>query len=502
MHLRPACDGGVLWHFRSHRSLARHVPTVYARITRSSGAYRNTGVLEIIVSLCVAAIVFLIYRRYGNIFSLPFFWAAVFACLYVGLLEIRAESGGSSYIYGAFGFGMFFLGLLVADFMLLYRGRVARIRSRRQQPSRKNPEPDPKPDRQSKPTRIRLLFPRLPLNVGLFVSLIGATYVTIIFFSSQGFPIFSSFPAMAWVQSTSGVVNRLMSVFGPGCYASLGLIAWAVHRETGAREAKGLMYLGLGLAILSQSLLATKAAAIMIFIWFNIMLFYLNKKREFRKSVLPFIIVVVPVSAAIVAVRLMSSYGYWQAGSISQTFVTRVTSEAAGPLDFIVKYSDRWGPMHGGAMRLELRRIKEQLTGQTRTPILSEYVFDLMSNQPTNATGLSAALTLEGTGYVEWGLAGLLLYSFVQGLVYGWIHRYLLRQETMSIVMVIFWGGILNYVMAASVSGTILVGLEGVLADFVPPLVLLLPFCVFFLLPLARRYRTSKGRRVSRVSEA
>ncbi len=449
--------------------------------------------IELLVSIGVAAIIFLIYRRYGNVFSLPFFWAAVFACLYVGLLEIRAESGGSSYIYGALGFGMFFLGLLAADFVLLYRGRVTRIKNKGQHSSRKNPEPRPEADRQSRPTGIRLLFPRLPLNIGLSVSLIGATFITIVFFSSQGFPIFSSFPAMAWVQSTSGVVNRLMTVFGPGCYASLGLIAWAVHRETGSRAAKALMFLGLGLAILAQSLLATKAAAIMVFIWFNIVLFYLNKKREFRNSVLPFIIVVVPISAAIVAVRLMSSQGYWQAGSISQTFVTRLTSEAAEPLDFIIKYSDRFGPMHGGAMRLELERIKEQLTGQTRTPILSEYVFDLMTDLPTHSTGLSAALTLDGTGYVEWGLIGLLIYSFVQGLGYGWLHRYLLRQETMSVVTVVFWGSIISYVMAASVSGTILVGLEGALLGFVPPLILLLPFCTFFLLPIARRYRSSAG---------
>lgn len=458
--------------------------------------------IELGVSIGVAAVVFLIYRRYGSIFSLPFFWAAVFACLYVGLLEIHTESGGPSYLYGAFGFGMFFLGLLATDFIFLYRGRSARARSKRQHSDRSKPGPEREPDKQSKPTRIRLHFPRLPLNVGLFVSLIGATYVTIIFFANEGIPIFSSFPALAWVQSTSGVINRLMTVFGPGCYASLGLVAWVVHRETGSRAAKALMYLGLGLAVLAQSLLASKAAAIMVFIWFNIMLFYLNKKRDFWKSVLPFLLVVVPISAAIVMVRLMSSYGYWQAGSISQTFVTRVTTEAAEPLDFIVRYSNRWGQMRGGALHLEVKRIKEQLTGQTKTPILSEYVFDLMSGQPTNTTGLSAALTLEGIGYAEWGLVGLLIYSFVQGLVLGFIHRYLLRQETMSVVMVIFWGSILNYVMAASVSGTILVGLEGALLGFVPPLILLLPFCLFFLLPVARRYKTSGGRRVSRVSEA
>ncbi len=458
--------------------------------------------IELAISICVVAIIFLIYKRYGNIFSLPFFWAAVFACLYVGLLEFRAEFGGSSYIYGALGFGFFYLGLLAADFILLHRTRTAKARSRRQHQNCDNPEPDPKAERQPNPTRIMLHFPRLPLNVGLFVSLLGATCVTILFFSNEGIPIFSSFPALAWVQTTSGISNRLMTVFGPGCYASLGLVAWAVHRETRSSAAKGLMYLGLGLAILAQSLLASKAAAILIFIWFNIMLFYLNKKREFRKSILPFILVVVPISAAIVMVRLVSSYGYWQARSVSQTFVTRLTNEAAGPVDFIFKDMNRFGPMHGGAMHLEVERIEEQLTGQTKTPILTEYVFNLLTGLPAQSTGLSAALTLGATGYVEWGLAGLLIYSFVQGLVYGWIHRYLLRQEAMSIVMLIFWGSILNYVMAASISGTILVGIASALLAFVPPLILLLPFCAFFLLPLARRYSTSEGRRVSKVSEA
>lgn len=448
---------------------------------------------EFTVSIGVALIIFLIYRRYRNIFSLPFFWAAVFACMFVGLLELHAQIGGSAYLYGAFGFGFFFLGLLAAEYLFLLYDSRGKARDRRQHPKRNTLGSKPKSDKAIEPTRIKLLFPRLPMNIGLSVSLVGATYITFVLFSNQGLPILSSFPAMAWVQSTSGVVNRMMTVFGPGCYATLGLIAWAINRETGSRAAKGLMFLGLGLAILAQSLLATKAAAIMIFIWFNIMLFYLNKKRDFRKSILPFLIIVVPVSATIVMVRLISSYGYWQSGAVAQTFVSRVTTEAAEPLDYIVKYSDRWGPMRGGAMLLELRRIKEQLTGQTKTPILSEYVFDLMSNEPTNDTGLSSALTLAGTGYVEWGLAGLLLYSFVQGLVFGWIHRYLLLRETMSIAMLLFWGGILSYAMAACVSGTIIVGLEGAFLAFVPPLVLLFPFCAFFLLPIARRYRTWPG---------
>lgn len=460
--------------------------------------------LEIIVTIFVAAIVVLIYWRYRNIFCIPFFWAAVFGFVYLGLLQLHYELGGSSYIYGAAGFGMFFFGLLAADFLLLYRSRTAKAKNNRQDSNRDNTEPDSnsKPQEQPKPTRIRLLFPVLPLMVGLFVSLIAATFITIIFFANEGIPIFSSFPAMAWVQSTSGVVNRLMTVFGPGCYASLGLVAWAVHRETGSRAAKVLMYLGLGLAILGQMLLATKGAALLIFVWFNILLYYMNKKREFRKSLLPLIVIVVPITFAIVAVRMMSSQGFFQVREIYEGLYYRLTTEAAQPLDFILKYMNRFGPMHGGAFHMEVDRVMAQLTGRTKMPILSEFVFDLINRLPLTTTGLSCSLTLEGTGYAEWGMAGLLLYSFVQGLVFGWIHRYLLRKETMSVVTLILWGAILNYVLAASGSGTILVSAETVFLDFIPPLVLLLPFCLFFLLPMARRYSSPVGRRISRVPQA
>ena len=256
--------------------------------------------LEIIVSIFVAAIAVLIYRRYRSVFSLPFFWTAFFLCQYMGFLQIRAEYGGISYAYAAIAFGMFYAGLLAADFLVFYRsGRKNRSEGR--ETSRSYQESNSKPGKHSQGTRIKLLFPVLPLNIGLFAAVLGATFVSFVFFAENGIPIFSSFPAMAWVQSTSGVVNRLITVFGPGCYASLGLVAWAVHRQSGSRAAMAMMYLALGLAILAQALLATKAAAILIFIWFNIMLFYLNKKREIRKSLLPLIIIVVPISAAIVA---------------------------------------------------------------------------------------------------------------------------------------------------------------------------------------------------------
>lgn len=452
--------------------------------------------IELVVSLCVGAIVVLIYKRYRSVFCLPFFWAAYFLFQYLGFLEIHTKHGGTSYAYAAAAFGTFYAGLLIADFFIFFHARSRKRNPERRRGKDSPEEPAPKPGWQSAPTRIRLLFPSLALNIGLFVALIAATFVTIVFFANQGFPILSSFPALAWVESTSGVVNRLMTVFGTGAYAGLGLAAWAIHRETGSPAALAMMYLGLGLAIFGEALLASKAAAILIFIWFNILLFYMNKKREFRKSLLPLLLVVVPVSFMIVAVRLISIQGYWNATSVFKTYYVRVTSEQAAPADFIFKYSNRFGPLHGRGLHREMERVKDQLTGSPKTAIPSEYIYDLMDGMPTTATGLSAALTLYGTGYLEWGIAGMLLYSLLQGLGFGFFHRYLLRQESMNLITLLFWGGILNYLMFASGAGTVLVSLESVFLDAVPPLILLLPFGALFHLPIARKYRTSAGTRI------
>lgn len=456
---------------------------------------------EFAVSLGVAMIIGLIVWRYKTVFCLPFFWAALFACIYLGLLEIRAQSGGSSYLYAAEGFGMFFLGLLVADFLFSLRAVAGRIRNRGRIVHREPPVVQPKPSKEPKPTRIKLLFPPLPVSIGLFVSLTAATFVTIVFFGEQGFPIFSSNPALAWVQSTSGIINRLMSVFGPGCYAVLGLMAWGVHRETGWRAAKWMMYLGLGLSIVTDGLLGTKSAAIMVFVWFNIILFYMNKKRELWKTILPLIIIVVPASAAIVAVRMMSTQGYWQAQGIYETYFERLTTVAAEPLDFTFKYMNRFGAIHEQGFIMEARRIREQLTGATKTPVLSEYVYNMMEGSPPGSVDLSATLTLQGVGYIEWGMLGLLLYSFLQGLGFGLIHRYLYSRETMNIISLVVWGGVVSYGIQLSSTGIILVGLEGIMLQIVPPLALLLPFGAFFLLPMARRYRSAAGGRISRLPQ-
>ncbi|TAM83352.1 MAG: hypothetical protein EPN47_04370 [Acidobacteria bacterium] len=349
-------------------------------------------------------------------------------------------------------------------------------------------------------TKIELMLPVLPLNIGLFLSLSAAVIVTSLLFVENGIPILSSFPAMAWVQATSGTVNRLMSVFGPSCFASLGLVAWGVHRKSGSPAALVMMYLGLGFGILSQALLASKAAAILIFVWFNIVLFYMNKKREFRKSVLPLLLVVVPVSAAIVVVRSVSTHGYWESRSIYQTYYERLTTISAEPVDFIFKNMHRFGPAHGGAIHQEVARIGDQLTRRPKTPLLSEFVYNLLSGESIYNTGLSASVTLFGTGYVEWGIAGMLIYSFLQGLGFDWVHRRLLRQEKVNIFALIFWGAIINYLLGVSVSGTVLVALETVLLNIIPPLALLLPFCGFFFLPVARRYGTYARRRTSKVT--
>ncbi|TAM78880.1 MAG: oligosaccharide repeat unit polymerase [Acidobacteria bacterium] len=292
-----------------------------------------------------------------------------------------------------------------------------------------------------------------------------------------------------------------MSVFGPGCYASLGLIAWAVHREKGSPISKWMMYLGLGLAIVAQGLLATKSAAIMIFVWFNILLFYMNKKRELWRTLLPLIIIVVPISAAIVAVRMVSTQGYWETAGIYETYYERLTTLAAEPLDFSFKYMNRFGPVRGRGFRLEAKRIREQLTGEPKTPILSESVYNLIEGLPPDSVDLSVTLTPQGVGYIEWGMAGLLLYSFLQGVGFGLFHRYLFHKETMNLVSLVVWGAVLSYGIQLSSTGTILVGLEGILLSSVPALALLIPFGLFFLLPMARRYRGSAGRRIPKLPQ-
>jgi len=82
------------------------------------------------------------------------------------------------------------------------------------------------------------------------------------------------------------------------------------------------------------------------------------------------------------------------------------------------------------------------------------------------------------------------------------IHRYLYRQETMNIVSLVVWGGILSYGIQLSSTGIFLVGLEGIVLQVVPPLALLIPFGAFFLLPMARRYRSLESGRISRFPEA
>jgi hypothetical protein len=162
---------------------------------------------------------------------------------------------------------------------------------------------------------------------------------------------------------------------------------------------------------------------------------------------------------------------------------------------------NRFGPIHEQGFIMEARRIREQLTGAPKTPVLSEYVYNMMEGSPPGSVDLSVTLTPQGTGYIEWGMAGLLLYSFLQGLGFGLIHRYLYHQETMNLVSLVVWGGILSYGIQLSSTGIFLVGLEGILLQVVPPLVLLIPFGAFFLLPMARRYRSAAGGKISRLPQ-
>ena len=103
---------------------------------------------ELAVSVGVFAIIALIVWRYKTVFCLPFFWAALFAFIYMGLLQIHAQSGGSSYMYAAEGFGMYFLGLVVAEFLFFYRPGGRRFRRQHRHSRGKSEDPNSKPAQQ------------------------------------------------------------------------------------------------------------------------------------------------------------------------------------------------------------------------------------------------------------------------------------------------------------------------------------------------------------------
>ncbi len=105
----------------------------------------------------------------------------------------------------------------------------------------------------------------------------------------------------------------------------------------------------------------------------------------------------------------------------------------------------------------------------------------MMEGSPPDSVDLSVTLTPQGIGLIEWGMAGLLLYSFLQGLGFGLVHRYLYHQETLNLVSLVLWGGIVSYCIQLSSTGILLVGLEGIVlavgpsSGTAPPFLRLLP---------------------------
>ena len=59
----------------------------------------------------------------------------------------------------------------------------------------------------------------------------------------------------------------------------------------------------------------------------------------------------------------------------------------------------------------------------------------------------------------------------------------------------------IGYLVSVSISGSILISLEGIVLSVIPPLAMLAPFCAFFLLPMARRYRLARSKEPSIVPQ-
>src|SRR5690242_10681724 len=131
------------------------------------------SLLEIPVSIFVAVVIVAIYRRYRTLFCLPFFWAAVFALLYLGMLQIRAEDGGSSFYSAAAAFGLFYVGLIGFDLIPFFRRMLNKTEAKpgNKPPDQGSPGNGSRARRKPAGTRIDLIFPVLPLNIALFLSL-------------------------------------------------------------------------------------------------------------------------------------------------------------------------------------------------------------------------------------------------------------------------------------------------------------------------------------------
>jgi len=227
-----------------------------------------------------------------------------------------------------------------------------------------------------------------------------------------GIPLFERNWYTAGIESSTGVLNRLLFNTGVESLIIMSLLAYGLYKSTNDGRFKSMTAVFFVSYMVFQTLNGGKSTAVMPFVLFGMAIFYLDRKIPVKLL----------IGAGVVVVTLVLFIGAFWAASLSPwdivpIFYERVTSVAALHLDYLL-YD--WASNHsfelGNTVWLELKRFVAQLTNFPKEPLFNEFIGNLRSGHALDqVTGVSPELSFFGTAYANFGVLGAILGSLVLG---------------------------------------------------------------------------------------
>jgi len=427
------------------------------------------GLLIIIFSLFLFLQLFLIYRLSGGLLAVPFLIFIYIVLLYLGTLHFYFSEGHLSFVF-VFFMALFYLaGICLAHLKFNF-------------------------GRSSISTEQLMIFTplhRAVLKFSLITVFLIALGIAIYRIFEFGIPLFKRNWYTTGIQSSTGVLNKLLFNTGVESLIVMSLISYGLYKSEKDGRFRSLAAVFFISYLVFQTLNGGKSTAIMPFVLFGMAIFYCDRKIP-RKLL---------IMAGLCVLVLVLFIGAFWAVSFSPSdilpiFYERVTSIAAIHLDYVL-YG--WAPNHsfefGNTIWLELKRFIAQVTSVPKEPLFNEFIGNLrVGASLSRVTGVSPELSLFGMAYANLGLLGAILSALVFGYFVQWINLYLLSRRSMNLfsftLLVYFMFKLLAYVRGGNTFITLQTFFIAVVPAFT--IIAIVYFCLALPFPHALRWRKNR----------
>lgn len=317
------------------------------------------------------------------------------------------------------------------------------------------------------------------LNLVIFISFFFSLLLLLNYIIIHG-TLYGNLNLLSSILSTSGYSRILYGLFSTSAFETYALLSLLLYKVYHKKKYKLFTLLFIIISMFQGLVFGSKVSAIAPVLFLIISTFYI-----YKKIYLKYILFLTPLAIILTYIIIKHIYIISGFNNILSLFGARATVVSIEPVYItLYKYVPYHGLLYGKTFLWEIIRIFNQITHHYNQPLFNEMIANIITGLPLDRVSrISAATKVFGVGYVNFGIIGALIFSFMFGYFVQYFNLKLLTMRQVNIFLFIILENFYSiFFQGVGGSGLIIISFESFILNIAP--LLFLWFSIFFIVDL------------------